>query len=183
MRDDPTSSVKRLESYWIAQTPATYWIDMVFDGGEWRPEQPLPMPEHHATRLELTNPNEFAVLSNHQAERLRFTVELTSREIRKSDDRNLWFVTYFARILSVCTASVSAPGDAAADAGVESIGVATMRPDGTIDLQLRAYDPKTGAIGDGLLVYPPGHPDYQDVLKHLGGLKPGEQKPVPPWPP
>jgi hypothetical protein len=56
-----------------------------------------------------------------------------------------------------------------------------MKPDGTIVLQLRATD-DSGAIGDGLITYLPGDPRYAEVLKHLGGLKPGESKPVPPWP-
>jgi hypothetical protein len=61
------------------------------------------------------------------------------------------------------------------------IGVATMKPDGTILLQLRAEGPG-GIRGDALRVYPPTHPRYEKVLKHLGGLAPGESKPVPPWP-
>lgn len=62
-----------------------------------------------------------------------------------------------------------------------SIGAATMQPDGTILLQLRAEGPD-GLEGDALLTYPPTHPDYESVLKHLGGLAPGQSKPVPPWP-
>jgi hypothetical protein len=61
-----------------------------------------------------------------------------------------------------------------------SIGQATMTPDGTILLDLRAEGPG-GAIGDARLTYPPEHKDYQMILKHLGGLKPGEVKPVPPF--
>lgn len=60
------------------------------------------------------------------------------------------------------------------------IGTATMKADGTIILMLRAEGP--GAIGDAMITYPPSHKDYKDVLQHLGGLKPGESKPVPPWP-
>lgn len=63
----------------------------------------------------------------------------------------------------------------------ESIGVATMRADGTIVLQLRA-ETDDGAIGDGYFTYAPTDKDYDSVLEHLGGLKPGESKPVPPWP-
>jgi hypothetical protein len=64
---------------------------------------------------------------------------------------------------------------------VPSIGVARMRPDGTIELDLRATG-EGGTIGHGRLTYSPTHPQYQDVLRHLGGLKPGETKNVPPWP-
>lgn len=62
-----------------------------------------------------------------------------------------------------------------------SIGLATMQKDGTIILNLRAED-GDGMIGDARLVYPTSHPEYQKILQHLGGLLPGENKPVPPWP-
>jgi hypothetical protein len=68
----------------------------------------------------------------------------------------------------------------ASDAGA-SIGLATMEPDGTIVLKLRAEGPGR-MMGEGLLRYPPSHKDYNEVLTHIGGLKPGESKPVPPWP-
>ncbi|MCU0700075.1 MAG: hypothetical protein MUC96_26505 [Myxococcaceae bacterium] len=62
-----------------------------------------------------------------------------------------------------------------------SIGSATMQADGTLELMLRAEGPG-GMVGDALVRYPPTHPEYQTVLAHLGGLKPGESKPVPPFP-
>jgi len=71
-------------------------------------------------------------------------------------------------------AAVPAPGAPA------SIGSASMLADGTIVLQLRAAG--AGAIGDALIRYPKGHPKYDEVLKHLGGLTPGETKPCPPFP-
>ncbi len=61
-----------------------------------------------------------------------------------------------------------------------SIGVATMEKDGTIILQLRAEGPGP-TIGDALFKYPPKDPQYSKILSHLGGLRPGESKPVPPW--
>ena len=61
-----------------------------------------------------------------------------------------------------------------------SIGSATMEKDGTIVLQLRAQSGPT--IGDAQFTYPPTHPQYGEILSHVGGLKPGESKPVPPWP-
>jgi hypothetical protein len=63
----------------------------------------------------------------------------------------------------------------------ESIGAASMEPDGTILLQLRASD-GAGALGDALLRYPPSDPEYKAILKHLGGLEPGQHKPVKPFP-
>ena len=61
-----------------------------------------------------------------------------------------------------------------------SIGVATMTPDGTITLRLRA-EGEGGRIGEGNITYRRGNPQYEEVLHHIGGLKPGETKPVPPW--
>jgi hypothetical protein len=61
-----------------------------------------------------------------------------------------------------------------------SIGAATMMPDGTITLRLRA-EGEGGKIGEGQVTYRPGTARYDEVLRHLGGLKPGETKPVPPW--
>ncbi len=62
-----------------------------------------------------------------------------------------------------------------------SIGAARMLEDGTLVLDLRAED-ATGRRGDARRVYPKDHPRYRAVLDHLGGMKPGETKPVPPWP-
>jgi len=75
----------------------------------------------------------------------------------------------------------SAPAARAPAATPASIGSATMTADGTIVLQLRATGPGP-AIGDALIRYPKGHAKYGEVLKHLGGLKPGETKPCPPFP-
>ncbi len=61
-----------------------------------------------------------------------------------------------------------------------SIGQATMQSDGTIVMDLRATGPN-GALGDGRVVYHPFDPHYQEVLHHLGGMTPGQTKPVPPW--
>jgi hypothetical protein len=61
------------------------------------------------------------------------------------------------------------------------IGMATMRPDGTVVLDLRA-EGTHGETGVAQAVYPPSHPQYESVLQHVGGLRPGEQKLVLPWP-
>ena len=82
---------------------------------------------------------------------------------------------------AAASARPAASDPARARGAADSIGVATMDPDGTIVLQLRAEGPD-GVLGDALLRYPPSHKDYKDVLTHLGGMKPGESKPVPPWP-
>lgn len=56
-----------------------------------------------------------------------------------------------------------------------------MQADGTIYVWLRA-EGEGGMIGDAFFSYPPSHEKYQQILQHLGGLEPGESKPVPPWP-
>ena len=63
----------------------------------------------------------------------------------------------------------------------QSIGTATMREDRTIVLDLIASGP--GLRGDGRLTYPPSDPNYEAILRHLGGLRPGEVKQVQPFPP
>jgi len=62
---------------------------------------------------------------------------------------------------------------------IDSIGRAKMSADGTITLQLRSLWPDP--VAESQLVYPPDDPQYEEIKHHLGGLKPGESKPVPPF--
>ncbi|MDR2209223.1 MAG: hypothetical protein LBE22_09675 [Azoarcus sp.] len=66
----------------------------------------------------------------------------------------------------------------------DSIGFAKMEADGTLILQLYAYfsDDKTGGHALSYFRYPPDHPKYENTLRHIGPIKPGESKPVRPWP-
>lgn len=57
-----------------------------------------------------------------------------------------------------------------------------MNPEGTITLRLRAEDTGSAAIGDAQFSFAPDHSDYHAIIEHVGGLAPGESKPVPPWP-
>lgn len=61
-----------------------------------------------------------------------------------------------------------------------SIGSARMLQNGTIVLNLRFET--NGMIGGSQYKVKPGDPSYKSTLDHVGGLKPGEVKPVPPWP-
>ena len=63
----------------------------------------------------------------------------------------------------------------------EYIGVATMEEDGTIVFYLGGKEPG-GLFVDGIAKYPPGHPEYNIILEHLNGLKPGEGKLIAPFP-
>jgi len=62
---------------------------------------------------------------------------------------------------------------------VESIGVAEMSADGVISLRLRSLSPNP--IAEGVLTYAPDDPQYEEIKRHLGGIAPGEFKPVRPW--
>jgi hypothetical protein len=62
----------------------------------------------------------------------------------------------------------------------ETIGSAKLLEDGTIVLQLRIEE--GSLIGDSLIEYKPGDPNYEEVKKHVGDLKVGEEKLIPPWP-
>jgi hypothetical protein len=68
----------------------------------------------------------------------------------------------------------------APDRSAESIGVATQEADGTIVLQLRT--PKgSGMVGDALVRYPPGDPNYQSIARHVGPIPRGGSVPVRPF--
>lgn len=76
---------------------------------------------------------------------------------------------------------VALPETPPASKAPESIGTATMLADGTLQLHLVARG-AGGMIGDAMITYPPHHPQYAYVLEHLGGMKVGESKSVPPFP-
>ncbi|HXJ00638.1 MAG TPA: hypothetical protein VNH44_05405 [Micropepsaceae bacterium] len=62
---------------------------------------------------------------------------------------------------------------------VKSIGVATMLQDGTILIGVGGPD---ATRAQAVLMVEPGDTNYQSIIDHVGGLKPGETKPIPPWP-
>lgn len=62
-----------------------------------------------------------------------------------------------------------------------SIGIVTMLPEGTLRLQLRA-ELRGGTVGDSVLLVKPGEKSYEETIRHVGGIKIGESKQVPPWP-
>ncbi len=62
------------------------------------------------------------------------------------------------------------------------IGTAFMAEDGTIRLDLRAEMPGGRGHGISRLEYPRYHRQYEYILRHLGGMQPGESKPVRPFP-
>ncbi len=62
----------------------------------------------------------------------------------------------------------------------EYIGTARMEEDGTINMQLKAVG--EGIVGFGKLTYGKEHPNYAEILEHLGPMKPGVEVMVRPFP-
>jgi hypothetical protein len=62
---------------------------------------------------------------------------------------------------------------------VDSVGSAKMSADGTITLRIRSLWPQP--IAEAELIYTPDNPQHGEIKRHLGGIAPGETKPVPPW--
>jgi hypothetical protein len=81
--------------------------------------------------------------------------------------------------LAGAAAAQNRPSDEIPCAAIDSIGTAEMANDGTITLHLRSLWPDPIAEGD--LTYAPNDPQYQEIKQHLGGIAPGDVKPVKPW--
>jgi len=64
-------------------------------------------------------------------------------------------------------------------AAIDSIGTAQMSNDGTITLHLQSLWPDP--VAEGELTYAPDDPQYEEIKQHLGGIAPGDTKPVKPW--
>ena len=60
------------------------------------------------------------------------------------------------------------------------IGDATMTADRTIIIRMRRTT--DGKNVSGTITYAINNPHYKDILKHLGGMNPGDTKLVPAWP-
>jgi hypothetical protein len=65
-------------------------------------------------------------------------------------------------------------------APAQSIGVATMLPNGIILIGVGGGTDLDRARA--VLMVEPGDSNYESIIEHVGGLKPGETKPIPPWP-
>jgi hypothetical protein len=57
-----------------------------------------------------------------------------------------------------------------------------MLESGTILVGIRAPGSGPDAPLQAVLMVEPGDTQYEVLIAHLGGLKPGETKPIPPWP-
>jgi hypothetical protein len=100
--------------------------------------------------------------------------------------RPLWRLMFWAR-LSIAFLAASLTGTVATAGAdvmpipcedIDSVGVAKMSADGAIALRIRSlwYQP----VAEHRFVYAPGDPQYDAIKRHLGGIMPGQSKPVPP---
>jgi hypothetical protein len=95
-------------------------------------------------------------------------------------------IKYFGRGLAAALFVVgSAAFISAVSKPESSIGSAQMTPNGRIQLRLSAPPPPVTQQGTelhyGEIEMQPGDLYYGALLRHLGGLRPGETKPVPDW--
>ncbi|MFZ3360977.1 MAG: hypothetical protein WCA56_02130 [Xanthobacteraceae bacterium] len=80
---------------------------------------------------------------------------------------------------AVTAAAQDKSSDTIPCAAIESIGTAEMSADGVITLHLGSLWPDP--IAEGEIRYAPDDPQYEEIKQHLGGIAPGETKPVKPW--
>jgi hypothetical protein len=71
------------------------------------------------------------------------------------------------------------PSTSDARASMPYTGTAVMQEDGALSLHLRLTS--DGKEIDDTLTYKTTDRGYDNVLRHLGGLNPGESKPFSPW--
>jgi hypothetical protein len=64
-------------------------------------------------------------------------------------------------------------------ARVEYIGECWLEEDGA--LSMRLFCTSDGQPASGQFSYPKTDKDYEAMLKHVGGIQPGERKPVAPF--
>ena len=62
-----------------------------------------------------------------------------------------------------------------------NVGYAEMTSDGVITLHLIGKT-DSGIIAHAVETHRPSDPEYEEIIQHIGGMKPGEKKAVPPWP-
>ena len=87
---------------------------------------------------------------------------------------------WIALALLLAGCSSRAPEFRATQTG-DIIGTATMADDRVIQMELVSFG-CDGMIAHGRIAVPPSDPRYAEYLQHLGGLEPGQTKPVPAWP-
>jgi len=61
----------------------------------------------------------------------------------------------------------------------DTIGVASLNDEQILAVRLRTED---GFIAESYFELTPSDSRYQKFIDHVGGIEPGEEKPIPPWP-
>jgi hypothetical protein len=80
---------------------------------------------------------------------------------------------------TTCRADDIRPSPSDARPSMPYTGTATMQDDGSLTLYLRLTG--DGKEIDDTLIYKTTDRGYDDVLRHLGGLSPGDTKSFRPW--
>jgi len=78
---------------------------------------------------------------------------------------------------SALAAETAPPASSENPTAQKSIGIVRMLADRSILVGVGAGD-----RAQAVLQLMPGDTQYQPILDHVGGLKPGETKSIPPWP-
>jgi hypothetical protein len=92
----------------------------------------------------------------------------------------VWIAPLAALILAFSGAALAEENSPLAPSPAASVGVATMLPNGTILVGVPG--PGGESRAQAVLMVEPGDSTYQPIIDHVGGLKPGETKSIPPWP-
>jgi hypothetical protein len=83
------------------------------------------------------------------------------------------------RTTTVCFGEDTKPSPSVARPSMPYAGTATMQDDGSLTLHLRRTE--DGKEIDDTLTYKTTDRGFDDVLRHLGGLGPGDTKNFRPW--
>jgi hypothetical protein len=92
-------------------------------------------------------------------------------------NRNILLASTMVFAASASSAQDVRPSDARPS--MPYTGTAEMSDDGTLSLHLRLTS--DGKPVEDTLTYKVSDHAYDDILRHLGGLRPGETKPFRPW--
>jgi hypothetical protein len=89
------------------------------------------------------------------------------------------FVVLLMGISTAAFAADTKPSTSDARASMPYTGSAVMQEDGAISLHLRLTS--EGKEIDDILTYKTTDRGYDNIVRHLGRLNPGESKPFSPW--
>jgi hypothetical protein len=84
-------------------------------------------------------------------------------------------------LVTIGVATVAAEDHRHAETSTDYIGTARMLDDGTLELFLVAHG-SDGIIGHSFLIYRRGDAQYEAILAHVSPMRPGQSRPVRPWP-